>query len=389
MSAAMATRPASLLRRDTDHRVIAGVGAGLPRQFGVDPWIVRVAFVAAATAGGVGVAIYALAWVFVPAGSAPGRVARLRTARSTIEITIGIALLALAVLLTFRALGLLFSDAIVWPLTLVAAGAALLWRQTLGGGPSAPAGPGRPPGPAAPPPPVPRAGAGRPARRAGRAAAAPAVAAAGAGRGAHAGRPRGGDVGRRPRRRPRHRGRPRVPQRDGVAQRGARRGAGGARRRGRARRDLHAGRDAARALADRGARRAHPLPGARRDGGAPPRLGAPDARARPAARRRPARRHPPRPPPGARAALMADAPRRRGAAEARARARGRGERGRARPRRRRRRRRGGRRGPRCPRRGARRRRPRGDGERREVRGGLAGRRLRRGGRWRAAGLRPR
>src|SRR4051794_22220357 len=136
MSAAMATRPASLLRRDTDHRVIGGVCAGLARQFGVDPWIVRVAFVAAATAGGVGIAIYALAWVFVPAGSAPGRVGRLRTARSTIEITVGIALLALAVLLTFRALGLLFSDAIVWPLTLVAAGAALLWRQTFGGGPA-------------------------------------------------------------------------------------------------------------------------------------------------------------------------------------------------------------------------------------------------------------
>src|SRR4051794_5474368 len=150
MSAAMATRPASLLRRDTDHRVIGGACAGLARQFGVDPWIVRVAFVAAATAGGVGIAIYALAWGFVPAGSAPGRVARRRAARSTIEITIGIALRALAVLLPSRALGLLFSDAIVWPLTLVAAGAALLWRQTLGGGPSAPAGPAA--APAEPPP---------------------------------------------------------------------------------------------------------------------------------------------------------------------------------------------------------------------------------------------
>src|SRR4051794_33413786 len=165
MRAAMATRPASLLRRDTDHRVIGGVCAGLARQFGVDPWIVRVAFVAAATAGGVGVAIYALAWVFVPAGSAPGRVARLRTARSTIEITIGIALLALAVLLTFRALGLLFSDAIVWPLTLVAAGAALLWRQTLGGGPSAPAGPAPPPARPPPPPPARRPGGAGPPRR--------------------------------------------------------------------------------------------------------------------------------------------------------------------------------------------------------------------------------
>src|SRR4051812_26193872 len=140
MDAAMATRPASVLRRDTEHRVLGGVCAGLARQFGVDPLIVRVAFVAAATAGGVGIAIYALAWAFVPAGSAPARTTRLRTGRGTIEIAVGIAFLALSVLLTFRAVGLLFSDAIVWPLTLVAAGAALLWRQMFGGGPSAPAG---------------------------------------------------------------------------------------------------------------------------------------------------------------------------------------------------------------------------------------------------------
>src|SRR4051812_16335269 len=142
MEAAMATRPASVLRRDTEHRMLGGVCAGLARHFGVDPLVVRVAFVAAATAGGVGIAIYALAWVFVPAGSAPGRAARLRTGRGTIQVAVGIALLALAVLLTFRALGLLFSDAIVWPLTLVAVGGALLWRQTFGGGPAAPAAPG-------------------------------------------------------------------------------------------------------------------------------------------------------------------------------------------------------------------------------------------------------
>ena len=138
----MATRPAPVLRRDTEHRVLGGVCAGLARHFGVDPLIVRVAFVAAATAGGIGIAIYALAWVFVPAGSAPGHAARLRSGRGTIEIAVGIALLALAVLLTFRAVGVLFSDAIVWPLTLVAAGAALLWRQVFGGGPQAPPAPG-------------------------------------------------------------------------------------------------------------------------------------------------------------------------------------------------------------------------------------------------------
>src|SRR3954447_15553173 len=132
MEAVTATRPAPVLRRDTEHRVLGGVCSGLARHLGVDPLIVRVAFVAAATAGGVGVAIYALAWVFVPAGDAPGRSLRLRTGRGTVEIAIGVALLALSVLLTARALGLLFRGVGGGPLTLGAAGAALLWRQTFG-----------------------------------------------------------------------------------------------------------------------------------------------------------------------------------------------------------------------------------------------------------------
>src|SRR6185295_11541230 len=134
MDATMATRPGPVLRRDTEHRMLGGVCAGLARHIGIDPIIVRVAFVAAATAGGVGIAIYLLAWVFLPAGEAPAGPVWLRTSRGTIEIAVGIAFLALSVLLTFRAFGLLFSDVVVWPLVLVAAGAALLWRQWLGGG---------------------------------------------------------------------------------------------------------------------------------------------------------------------------------------------------------------------------------------------------------------
>ena len=119
----MATRSTPVLRRDVEHRMLGGVCSGIARHIGVDPIIVRVAFVAAATAGGVGVAVYLLAWVFIPAGDAPAGPAWLRTSRGTIEIAVGIAFLALSVLLTFRAFGLLFSDAIVWPLALVAAGA--------------------------------------------------------------------------------------------------------------------------------------------------------------------------------------------------------------------------------------------------------------------------
>jgi signal transduction histidine kinase len=135
MGASMATSPAPVLRRDTEHRVLGGVCAGLGRHLGVDPLIVRVAFVAAATAGGIGFVLYALAWIFLPAGDAPAAAMRLRTGRGAVEIALGVAFLALSALLTFRALGIWFSDVVVWPVVLVAAGGALLWRSWLGGGP--------------------------------------------------------------------------------------------------------------------------------------------------------------------------------------------------------------------------------------------------------------
>ena len=54
-------------------------------------------------------------------------------------------LVTLAFLLTMRALGVWFSDAIVWPVVLLAAGAALLWRSSLR--PTAVAAPEQPPAP--------------------------------------------------------------------------------------------------------------------------------------------------------------------------------------------------------------------------------------------------
>src|SRR3954449_9388645 len=80
MESAMSTSPASgsapaprrMLRRDPAHGYLAGVCAGLAREIGIDPLVVRVGFVAAALAGGFGVAIYVLAWALLPAGSARG-----------------------------------------------------------------------------------------------------------------------------------------------------------------------------------------------------------------------------------------------------------------------------------------------------------------------------
>src|SRR5688572_10101111 len=137
MSTAPATPPTPrrTLQRDPAHGYVGGVCAGLARETGIDPLIVRVGFIAGALAGGFGVAIYILAWALLPAGSARGTSLQrsLPAGRAAIEVGLGVGLLLLSVLLTFRELGLWFSDAIVWPAVLIAAGGALIWRQSLGG----------------------------------------------------------------------------------------------------------------------------------------------------------------------------------------------------------------------------------------------------------------
>ena len=136
MSAGSHTRLGAL-RRDRDNGWLAGVCAGIARRYGVDAALVRVAFVIATAAGGFGVVAYLLAWLVVPAGDAPQR-RRLPTGRGAVEVAVGTGLLLLSVLLTFRALGIWFSDAIVWPAVLIASGAALIWRGSAAAKPEPP-----------------------------------------------------------------------------------------------------------------------------------------------------------------------------------------------------------------------------------------------------------
>src|SRR5688500_11676598 len=135
----MATVSHPPLRRPADGRVVAGVCAGIAERLGADPLLVRVAFVAAATTG-LGFAAYALGWALMPSDSA-APVRRIRTGRAAVEVGLGTGLLVLSALLAMRGLGLWFSDAVAWPLVLIAAGGALLWRQSqtragVGGPPS-------------------------------------------------------------------------------------------------------------------------------------------------------------------------------------------------------------------------------------------------------------
>jgi phage shock protein PspC (stress-responsive transcriptional regulator) len=133
------TAPRAQLRRSRQDRVVAGVCAGLGRRLGIDPIIVRVGFIAAAVSGGIGVALYVVAWALMPLeGSSETVVDRVRSGRASWETALGAGLLVLSALLVFRELGLWFSDAIVWPVVLAAAGAALIWRQSASGAARAP-----------------------------------------------------------------------------------------------------------------------------------------------------------------------------------------------------------------------------------------------------------
>jgi phage shock protein PspC (stress-responsive transcriptional regulator) len=57
-------RPA--LRRPFEDRMLAGVAAGLARYFGVDPTIVRIAFVILTVAGGAGIPLYLAGLLLIP-----------------------------------------------------------------------------------------------------------------------------------------------------------------------------------------------------------------------------------------------------------------------------------------------------------------------------------
>ena len=118
------------VRRDPERRLIGGVCAGIARYFGVDPLPIRIAFVVATAAGGFGLVVYVLCLVLIPAEAGAAQARPRRAGRAAIEVGAGAGLLLLSLLLALRGLGIWFSDAVVWPVVLVAAGAALLWRQS-------------------------------------------------------------------------------------------------------------------------------------------------------------------------------------------------------------------------------------------------------------------
>jgi signal transduction histidine kinase len=103
---------------------VAGVASGLGDHFHVDPTLVRVAFVVLTLAGGAGVVLYAGGWLFLPTQREAAQAGE-RT-RSDVVQVLALGAITLGVLLFARAVGLGFSDALLWPVVLAAMGTALI-----------------------------------------------------------------------------------------------------------------------------------------------------------------------------------------------------------------------------------------------------------------------
>jgi signal transduction histidine kinase len=111
--------------RSHEGAVLAGVCSRLGARYGVDPLLLRIGFVIAALAGGLGLLAYAALALLHPTGWLDGL-----SLRHSWKVGAGVGLLVLSALLTLRELGIWFSDVLVWPTVLTATGLALLWRQS-------------------------------------------------------------------------------------------------------------------------------------------------------------------------------------------------------------------------------------------------------------------
>ena len=118
--------PVHLLRRSRDDKIIFGVCGGLGRYLGVDPVLLRVAFVILVVAGGSGILIYPIAALIIPKERPGEDIGATRvTQGASGSVLIGTALISLGTILLVDRFVHWF-DKVVGPVTLIGLGVAVL-----------------------------------------------------------------------------------------------------------------------------------------------------------------------------------------------------------------------------------------------------------------------
>ncbi|MBX6765563.1 MAG: PspC domain-containing protein [Actinomadura rubrobrunea] len=111
------------LVRRADGALVAGVCRGLAAHLGVDPVMVRAAFVLLTVASGIGMAVYGVFWLMVPGEEGASRSA---ARRDWVQL---LAYGAVAVGLSALTWGTGVARAALWPLVAGGVGVAVLWQQ--------------------------------------------------------------------------------------------------------------------------------------------------------------------------------------------------------------------------------------------------------------------
>ena len=109
--------------RSSEDRLVAGVAGGLAHRLEADPLTVRLCFVLLGLAGGVGVLVYAGAWLLSDR-EGEDVAAPVRPERS-----VAVAALTAAALIVLRTMGIWPGDALMIPAAIVAGGSALVWHD--------------------------------------------------------------------------------------------------------------------------------------------------------------------------------------------------------------------------------------------------------------------
>jgi len=123
------------LERSRDDRILAGVCGGLGEYLGVDAVLIRIAALVLLFAGGAGALLYLIGWIAMPeaaetrVGAAAGSAPAPPPERTSGAVALGLLFVALG---AFFLVDEIWSDFLawkyIWPIVLIAVGAAVLLR---------------------------------------------------------------------------------------------------------------------------------------------------------------------------------------------------------------------------------------------------------------------